>query len=71
MAKKIVQPTDWEQSQIDKTLRKKYPHMLKESWVKRLKKDVRKQLAKRRRSKAYGLGTAGISKKKTKRMVGK
>ena len=71
MAKKIVQPTDWEQSQIDKALRKKYPHMLTESWVKRLKKKVRKQLAKRRRSKGYGLGTAGVSKEKTKQMLGK
>ncbi len=71
MAKKIVQPTDWEQSQIDKALRKKYPHMLTESWVGRLKKKVQKRLAKRRRSKAYGLGAAGVSKKRTKKMLGK
>jgi len=71
MVKKIVKPTDWEQSQIDKALRKKYPHMLTESWVAKLKKDVRKLLKKRRKSKAYQLGVAGVSKKKTERMVGK
>lgn len=71
MTKKIVKPTGWEQSQIDKALRRKYPHMLKESWVKRLKKKVRKELTRRRKSKAYQLGVAGISKKKTERMVGK
>ena len=71
MAKKIVKPTNWEQSQIDKTLRKKYPHMLTESWIARLSKKVRKELKRRRESKAYRLGVAGISKKKTERMVGK
>ena len=71
MAKKTVQPTGWEQSQIDKALKKKYPHMLTETWTQRLKKKVRKELKKRRRSKAYQLGVAGMSKKKTERMVGK
>lgn len=71
MAKKVVKPTGWEQSQIDKALRKKYPHMLTESWVKRLKKKVQKELKRRRGSKAYQLGVAGMSKKKTKKMVGK
>jgi len=71
MAKKIVKPTGWEQSQIDKALKKKYPHMLTKSWVKRLKKKVQKELKRRRKSKAYGLGVAGVSKKKTERMVGR
>ena len=71
MTKKIVKPTGWEQSQIDKALRRKYPHMLKESWVAKLKKKGRKKLTRRRKSKAYQLGVAGISKKKTERMVGK
>ena len=70
MAKKIVKPTNWEQAQIDKALKKKYPHMLTESWVKRLKKKVQKRLRKRRGSTEYGLGMAGVSKKRTKRMVG-
>jgi len=68
---KIVKPTGWEQSQIDKALRKKYPHMLTESWVKRLKKKVQKELKKRRRSKAYQLGVAGMSKKKTEQIIGR
>ena len=66
--KKIVKPTGYEQAQIDIALRKKYPHMFKETWVKKLKKKVRKELEKRRRTTAYGLGIAEVSKKKVKRM---
>lgn len=69
--KKVVKPTGYEQAQIDKALAKKYPHMMKEAWVKKLKKKVRKELKKRRRSTAYGLGAAGVSKKKVKRMGAK
>ncbi len=66
--KKVVRPTGFEQAQIDKALRRKYPHMLKESWVKRLKKDVRKLLEKRRASKSYQLAQTGMTKKEIKRM---
>lgn len=66
--KKIVVPTGYEQAQIDKALAKTHPHMLKESWVKRLKKDVQKQLLKRRATKSYQLAQAGVSKKKIERM---
>ena len=69
MAKrKVVKPTEYEQAQIDKALAKKYPHMLKETWVKKLKKKVRKELEKRRRSKTYQLAKAGMTKKEIKRM---
>lgn len=69
MAKrKVVKPTGYEQAQIDIALKKKYPHMFKEAWIKKLKKSVRKELEKRRRTTAYGLGMAGVSKKKVKRM---
>lgn len=69
MAKrKIVKPTEYEQAQIDKALAKKYPHMLKEAWIKRLKKSVRKELERRRRSKTYQLAMAGVTKKKIKRL---
>ncbi len=68
---KVVKPTNYEQSQIDKALAKKYPHMMKESWVKRLKKKVRKELEKRRGSTTYGLGMSGMSKKRAERLGGK
>lgn len=69
MAKrKIVKPTEYEQAQIDKALKRKYPHMLKEAWIKKLKKGVRKELTKRRRSKTYQLAMAGITKKKIKKL---
>lgn len=66
--KKVVEPTGYEQAMIDKALVKKYPHMLKESWVKKLKKKVQKQLRKRRASKSYRLAQAGVAKKQIKRM---
>lgn len=66
--KKIVKPTEYEQAQIDKALAKKYPHMLKETWVKKLKKGVRKELKKRRSSKTYKLAMAGVTKKKIKKL---
>jgi hypothetical protein len=69
--KKVVKPTGWEQSQIDKKLAKKYPHMAKESWAKKLKKKVQKQLAKRRGSKSYQLGKSGMSRKEVERLGGK
>ena len=65
---KTVEPTGHQQARIDKRLAKKYPHMAKESWVKKLKKKVQKKLAKRRGSTGYRLGKAGISEKKTKGM---
>lgn len=68
MAKKIVKPTEYEQAQIDKRLGKKYPHMMTESWIKRLKKKVRKQLTKRRKSKTYQLARSGLTKQEIKRM---
>ena len=68
MAKKVVKPTGFEQAQIDKRLRRKYPHMLTESWIKRLQKKVQKELAKRRASKAYQLAQAGMTKKQITRM---
>ena len=66
--KKIVEPTGYEQAQIDKKLAKTHPHMLKVPWIKTLKKDVQKLLKKRRASKSYQLGMAGVSKKKIERM---
>ena len=66
--KKIVKPTEYEQAQIDKRLAKTHSHMLKESWTKRLKKDVRKLLKKRRASKTYQLARSGLTKQEIKRM---
>ena len=68
---KTVKPTGWEQSQIDKRLKKQYPHMATESWAKRLKKKVQKQLAKRRESKSYQLGKSGMTRKEVNRLGGK
>jgi len=60
---KTVEPTGWEQSQIDKKISKKYPHMMEESWAKKLKKGVRKWLAEKRSTQGYKLGKSGMSKK--------
>jgi len=60
---KTVESTGWEQSQIDKKISKKYPHMMEESWAKKLKKGVRKRLAKKRSTQGYKLGKSGMSKK--------
>ena len=66
--KKTVEPTGYEQAQIDKRLAKKYPHMLKTPWIKTLKKDVRKLLEKRRASKSYKLAQSGLTKQEITRM---
>ena len=65
--KKTVEPTGYEQAQIDKKLARTYPHMLKTPWIKTLKKGVRKLLQKRRASKSYQLAKAGLTKQEITR----
>ncbi len=67
----MVKPTGWEQSQIDKKLKEKHPHMMSESWAKSLKKKVRKQLKRVRRTPSYRFGKSGLSRKEVERMGGK
>ena len=68
---KTVKPTGWEQSQIDKKLAKKYPHMSSPKWTAQLKKKTKKELARRRGSKSYQLGKSGMSRKEVNRVGGK
>jgi len=48
MKKEIVHPTWSEQRTIDRRLRKKHPQMYTESWIRKLKGDVKKELKKQR-----------------------
>lgn len=66
--KKVVEPTQYEQAQIDKALLKKYPHMMTGNWAKMLKDKVRKRLTKMRRSTTYRLAQAGVPKKQAERL---
>lgn len=66
--KKTVEPTGFEQAQIDKKLAKTHPHMLKTPWIKTLKKDVQKLLKKKRASKSYQLAQSGLTKQEITRM---
>lgn len=67
----MVKPTGWEQSQIDKSLAKKYPQMSSPEWIAQLKDKTKKELAKRRNSTGYQLGKSGMTRKETNRMGGK
>ena len=71
MTKKTVEPTGWEQSQIDKRLARQYPQMSSPDWVARLKKETKKQLAERRSSKSYQLGMSGMTRKEVNKLGGK
>ena len=68
---KVTKPTGWEQSQIDKSLAKKYPHMSSPKWTAQLKKKTKKELARRRSTTGYQLGKSGMTRKEVNRMGGK